>query len=148
MSPAATKSASATSRDRKSTRLNSIHVEISYAVFCLKKKTDWYEREVWDMFGIEFEGHPRLKRLLMPPTWQGHPLRKDYPARATEFDHYALSAGKQDLEQEALRFRPEDWGMKRGGENEDFMFLNLGPFYTAAHAAVRNTLSLHGALPI
>ncbi|MDY3198800.1 MAG: NADH-quinone oxidoreductase subunit C/D [Pseudomonadaceae bacterium] len=105
---------------------------------------DWYEREVWDMFGIEFEGHPRLKRLLMPPTWQGHPLRKDYPARATEFDPYALSAAKQDLEQEALRFRPEDWGMKRGGEHEDFMFLNLGPNHPSAHGAFRIILQLDG----
>ena len=105
---------------------------------------DWYEREVWDMYGIEFEGHPRLKRLLMPPTWQGHPLRKDYPARATEFDPYALNAAKQDLEQEALRFRPEDWGMKRGGEHEDFMFLNLGPNHPSAHGAFRIILQLDG----
>jgi len=105
---------------------------------------NWYEREVWDMFGISFEGHPLLKRMLMPPNWEGHPLRKDYPARATEFDPYMLNAAKQDLEQEALRFKPEDWGMKRGSEHEDYMFLNLGPNHPSAHGAFRIILQLDG----
>ncbi len=105
---------------------------------------NWYEREVWDMFGITFEGHPNLSRILMPAYWQGHPLRKSYPARATEFDPFYLDAAKQDAEQESLRFRPEDWGMKRSTENEDFMFLNLGPNHPSAHGAFRIVLQLDG----
>ena len=105
---------------------------------------NWYEREVWDLFGITFAGHPLLTRILLPRNWTGHPLCKDYPARATEFDPFMLDAAKQDAEQEALRFNPEEWGMKKGTEHEDYMFLNLGPNHPSAHGAFRIVLQLDG----
>lgn len=105
---------------------------------------NWYEREIWDMFGIHVTDHPHLVRILMPSYWEGHPLRKEHHARATEFDPYYLNAEKTDYEQDKLRFVPEDWGMQRSGKNEDFMFLNFGPNHPAAHGAFRIALQLDG----
>ena len=106
--------------------------------------SDWYEREAWDMFGITFHGHPHLRRILMPPTWKGHPLRKEHPARATEMGLFELSEEKEEAEQEALRFHPEEWGMERHGESTDFMFLNLGPNHPSVHGVFRVALQLDG----
>jgi NADH-quinone oxidoreductase subunit C/D len=105
---------------------------------------DWYEREVWDMFGIVFEGHPHLARILMPRSWVGHPLRKDHPARATEIGPFRLPDEKLDAEQELLRFRPEEWGMSRGREDTDFLFLNVGPQHPGTHGVLRIVLELDG----
>jgi NADH-quinone oxidoreductase subunit C/D len=105
---------------------------------------NWYEREVWDLFGIRFDGHPHLERILLPKTWAGHPLRKDHPARATEMGPFQLSEEKEEAEQEALRFRPEEWGMKRSHADTDFIFLNVGPQHPGTHGVLRIVLQLDG----
>jgi NADH-quinone oxidoreductase subunit C/D len=117
------------------------HLPTSVGVFA---NANWYEREVWDMFGIVFDGHPNLRRILLPPRFEGHPLRKEHPARATEFDPFILDQMRQDLDQEALLFKPEEWGMKTGTDDEDYMFLNFGPNHPAAHGAFRVVLQLDG----
>lgn len=105
---------------------------------------NWYEREVYDMFGIRFEGHPHLKRILMPSTWEGHPLRKEHPARSTEMGPFRLWDEKVDKEQAALQFKPEEWGLKRQSEDSDFMFLNIGPQHPGTHGVLRIILQLDG----
>ena len=118
------------------------------SVIALWPSANWYERETWDMFGINFEGHPNLYRILMPPNWEGHPLRKEHPARATEMEPYSLDDEQQVLEQEALKFRPEDWGMKRESEHSEFMFLNMGPNHPSVHGAFRIALQLDGEVVV
>ena len=107
---------------------------------------NWYERETWDMFGIEFEGHPNLFRIVLPPTWQGHALRKEHPARATEMEPFSLDDEKEAFEQDALLFNPEQWGMKRESDTSEFMFLNLGPNHPSVHGAFRIALQLDGEI--
>jgi NADH-quinone oxidoreductase subunit C len=57
------------------------------SVFSVWRGCDWYEREVFDLFGVVFHGHPNLTRLMMPEGWKGHPLRKDYPVHGYKYSY-------------------------------------------------------------
>jgi NADH-quinone oxidoreductase subunit C len=65
-------------RLRIAVRLDSADLRIS-TITAVWPAANFYEREVFDLFGVNFEGHPRLTRIMMPDNWEGHPLRKDYP---------------------------------------------------------------------
>jgi NADH-quinone oxidoreductase subunit C len=66
------------SRVRLAVPVDSIDLDID-SIVPVWPSADFYEREVFDLFGIRFAGHPNLRRIMMPDEWQGHPLRKDYP---------------------------------------------------------------------
>jgi NADH-quinone oxidoreductase subunit C/D len=123
---------------------------------------DWYERELWDMFGVTVEGHPDLRRILMPPWWEGHPLRKDHPSRATEMGTFSLPPEDDLRYQEALEATPpaalggsgDGRGLHGAGGGRRAaaragaapgprtVFLNLGPQHPGTHGPLRVILQL------
>ncbi|HOQ44756.1 MAG TPA: NADH-quinone oxidoreductase subunit C [Bryobacteraceae bacterium] len=73
-------------RLRVKCRLGGEQPEID-SVTCVWRSANWYEREVFDLFGVRFRNHPDLRRILLPEGWKGHPLRKDYPVTGEKYTY-------------------------------------------------------------
>jgi len=101
------------------------------------RAANWYEREMWDMFGIRFDGHPDLRRLYMPSCWQGHPLRKDHPYRGSEMPPFN--------QEDVLAFEQAiDAYPKYKQEEEGTLIMSMGPNHPATHGVIRLILKLDG----
>jgi NADH-quinone oxidoreductase subunit C len=74
--------------NKDSLRVKAAVAEAVDTVSTVWATADWLEREVYDLFGIHFNGHPDLRRILMTPEWEGHPLRKDYPLQGPDREPY------------------------------------------------------------
>ncbi len=107
------------------------------SVTAIWPSADWYEREVFDLLGIRFNGHPNLRRIIMPDHWQGHPLQKVYPGRATDLPPYTLD--------DAQNKQPLDGGIYiRRDEGEEKLILNIGPHHVSTHGLIRYIAALDG----
>ena len=104
------------------------------SVHCIWKTANWFEREIYDMFGVRFTDHPNMSRLLTHHQFRGHPLRKDYPADYQQHCTESLP----------LHFEPDPILDKKENEEEDFMPLNIGPSHPATHGTLRIMVQLKG----
>ena len=100
----------------------------------LWKGADWFEREAFDMYGIQFKGHPNLKKILTHHQFKGHPLRKDYPA---------------DLQQHCSSVMPFEFDVDphyKKDSSKELLPINLGPSHPATHGTLRIMTELDGEL--
>ena len=95
------------------------------------RTANWHEREAYDLVGIDYEGHPDLRRILMPETWQGHPMRADYNQEKPQV--VTLREHANPLQDD-----------HRSGDDADTMFLNIGPHHPATHGVLHLKTVLDG----
>ncbi len=107
---------------------------------------NWHERETYDLMGIVFEGHPDLRRILMPDDWIGHPLRKDYPlgGEPVAFSINQHEEGIKDLGSPVLNVPTLPSSLPPGVAPEKHLVLNMGPQHPATHGVLRVVMELDG----
>jgi NADH-quinone oxidoreductase subunit C/D len=94
------------------------------------RTADWHEREAYDLLGVEYEGHPDLRRILLPETWVGHPLRADYDPEQSQVVTFSENANPLADDARA--------------DGTDTMFLNIGPHHPATHGVLHLEVVLDG----
>ena len=94
------------------------------------RTADWHEREAYDLVGIEYDEHPDLRRILLPETWQGHPLSLDYDEEQPQVVRYAKHANPLQDDHRA--------------DDAETMFLNIGPHHPATHGVLHLKTTLDG----
>jgi NADH-quinone oxidoreductase subunit C/D len=104
-------------------------VESAAPVF---ETANWHEREAYDLVGIDYEGHPDLRRILLPETWQGHPLSSDYNQDRPQIVSYDENANPLKSDQ------------RETDSESDTMFLNIGPHHPATHGVLHLEVTLDG----
>jgi NADH-quinone oxidoreductase subunit C/D len=96
------------------------------------RTADWHEREAYDLVGIEYDDHPDLRRILLPETWQGHPLGKDYNPEKPQVVPFREHANPLEEDQ------------RGDGDESDTMFINVGPHHPATHGVLHVETVLDG----
>jgi NADH-quinone oxidoreductase subunit C/D len=94
------------------------------------RTADWHEREAYDLVGIDYEGHPDLRRILLPETWQGHPLSLDYDQNRPQI--VTLREHANPLQED------------HAGDAGNTMFVNIGPHHPATHGVLHVKTTLDG----
>ena len=113
---------------------------------------NWLEREVFDMFGIKFDGHPDLKRILLPEGWKGHPLRKDYGIIQQDNEWVQINLGIESGTMSAesndrrnqISFAPRSRRTDKTFLDSNELIINMGPQHPATHGVLRVILKLDG----
>lgn len=107
---------------------------------------NWHEREVYDLMGIEFTGHPWLRRILMPEDWAGHPLRKDYPlgGEPVNFSTDRANPRFAHLGRQILEGPSYPSELPAGVDAENHLVINMGPQHPATHGVLRLAVELDG----